>query len=97
MNRNVWIGIGAVLLIGGWLGYRQLRQASGSVGSLVPPGALLMLASDRLQDTLSARTLRTQMALRQIPIFDEARQRLDRFPLRHRRHQYGPESSWRKR
>ena len=79
MKKNVWIGIGAVLLIGGWLGYRQLRQASGSVGSLVPPGALLMLASDRLQDTLSARTLRTRIALRQIPIFDEARQRLDRF------------------
>ena len=79
MKRNVWIGIGAVLLVGGWLGYRQLRQVSGSVGSLVPPGALLMLASDRLQDTLSARALRTQIALRQVPIFDEARQRLDHF------------------
>lgn len=79
MKRTVWIGIGAVLLIGGWLGYRQLRQASGSISSLVPPGALLMLASDRLQDTLSTRTLRTRIALRQIPIFDEARQRLDRF------------------
>ena len=80
MNRNVWIGIGlVVLLVGGWFGYRQWRPASRTVGSLVPPGALLVLASNRLQDTVSARTLRTQISLRQIPIFNEARQRLDRF------------------
>lgn len=80
MNRNVGLGIGAiVLLIGGWLGYRQLFPVSRTVGALVPPGALLVLASDRLQDTVSARTLRTEISLRQIPVFDEARQRLDRF------------------
>ena len=80
MNRNVWIVIGlVVLLVGGWLGYRQWRPAERTIGSLVPPGALLVLASNRLQDTVSARTLRTEISLRQIPIFNEARQRLDRF------------------
>ncbi|MDB5243251.1 MAG: hypothetical protein JWP57_3876 [Spirosoma sp.] len=80
MNRNIWIGIGLiVLLVGGWLGYRQWRPAERTIGSLVPPGALLVLASNRLQDTVSARTLRTEISLRQIPVFNEARQRLDRF------------------
>lgn len=80
MNRNIWIGIGLiVLLLGGWLGYRHWRPAERSIGSLVPPGALLVLASNRLQDTVSARTLRTEISLRQIPVFNEARQRLDRF------------------
>ena len=79
MNRNVWIGIGIVaLLIGGWLGYRQWL-APRTVGMLVPPGALLVLSSYHLQDTVSARVLRTEISLRQVPIFDEARQRLDRF------------------
>ena len=80
MNKRVWIGIGVVvLLVGGWLGYRQWRGPGRTVGSLVPPGALLVLASNQLQDTVSARTLRTEISLRQIPIFNEARQRLDRF------------------
>lgn len=80
MKRSFWIGIGVVIiLLGGWLGYRRLFPATRTVGSLVPPGALLILASDRLQDTVSARALRTEMSLRQIPVFDEARQRLDRF------------------
>ena len=80
MNKRLWIGVGAVLLlVAGWFGYRQVFPAGRTVGSLVPPGALLVLASDRLQDTVSARTLRTQMSLRQVPVFDEARQRLDRF------------------
>ena len=80
MKKNLWISIGViVLLVGGWLGYRQLFPAKRTVGSLVPPGALLVLASDHLQDTISAKALRTEMSLRQIPVFDEARQRLDRF------------------
>ena len=80
MKRSLWIGVGAVmLLIGGWLGYRQVFPVVRTVGSLVPPGALLVLASDRLQDTVSARALRNEMSLRQIPVFDEARQRVDRF------------------
>ncbi|AKD54996.1 hypothetical protein [Spirosoma radiotolerans] len=80
MKRSLWITVGALLLlIGGWLGYRQVFPASRTVGSLVPPGALLVLASDRLQDTVSARVLRTQLSLRQLPVFDEARQKLDRF------------------
>ncbi len=80
MNKRLWIGIGAVVLLAiGWFGYRQLFPASRIVGSLVPPGALLVLASDRLQDTVSARVLRTQISLRQLPVFDEARQKLDRF------------------
>lgn len=80
MNRNVWIGVGmVVLLVGGWLGYRHWRPPGRTVGSLVPPGALLVLASNRLQDTVSARTLRTEISLRQVPVFNEARQRLDRF------------------
>ncbi len=80
MNKRLWIGIGAVVLLAiGWFGYRQLFPASRTVGSLVPPGALLVLASDRLQDTVSARVLRTQISLRQLPVFDEARQKLDRF------------------
>ncbi|MBC3785563.1 hypothetical protein [Spirosoma utsteinense] len=80
MNKRVWIGIGVLLLlIGGWLGYRHWRPSGRTVGSLVPPGALLVLASNRLQDTVSAQTLRKEISLRQIPIFNEARQRLDRF------------------
>ncbi|AUD01701.1 hypothetical protein [Spirosoma pollinicola] len=80
MKRSLWIGVGAVLLLlGGWLGYRQVFPAGRTVGSLVPPGALLVLASDRLQDTVSARVLRNQISLRQLPVFDEARQKLDRF------------------
>ena len=80
MKRSLWIGAGAVfLLVAGWFGYRQVVPANRTVGSMIPPGALLVLASDRLQDTLSARTLRTEMSLRQIPVFDEARQKLDRF------------------
>jgi len=80
MKRSLWIAVGTlVLLIGGWLGYRQFFPAGRTVGSLVPPGALLVLASDRLQDTVSARVLRTQLSLRQLPVFDEARQKLDRF------------------
>lgn len=79
MKRSVWIGVGAVLLIvGGWLGYRQLRHDDRGVGAFVPADALLMLASNRLQDTLSEQALRTQMSLQQVPIFDEARQRLNR-------------------
>ncbi len=80
MKKSIWIGIGAVVvLVIGWLGYRQLYPANRAVGSFVPPGALLVLASNRLQDTVSARALRTEISLRQIPVFDEARQRLDRF------------------
>ena len=80
MNKRLWIGIGLMLLlVAGWLIYRRFAPASRTIGSLVPPGALLVIASDQLQDTISARALRTQMSLRQIPVFDEARQRLDRF------------------
>ena len=79
MKNRLWIGVGGLfLLVMGWVGYRQLIP-DGEIGGFVPPGALLILASDQLQDTVSARTLRTQMSLRQVPIFDEARQRLDRF------------------
>ncbi|GAB4045259.1 hypothetical protein [Spirosoma litoris] len=80
MKRTLWIGIGALLLLAiGWWGYRQFFPVTRTVGSLVPPGALMILSSDRLQDTVSAQSLRTEMSLRQIPVFDEARQRLDRF------------------
>lgn len=80
MKRSYWIGLGIIaLLVGGWLGYRHFFPAKRTVGELVPPGALLVLASDHLQDTISAKALRTEMSLRQIPVFDEARQRLDRF------------------
>ncbi|WP_420149579.1 hypothetical protein [Spirosoma sp.] len=80
MKRNLWIGIGAIVLfVGGWLGYRRLFPAKQTIEALVPPGSLLILASDHLQDTISAKALRTEMSLRQIPVFDEARQRLDRF------------------
>lgn len=80
MNKRVWIGIGVlVLLVGGWLGYQQWRPSGRSIGSLVPPGALLVMASNQLQDTIPARVLRNEISLRQIPIFNEARQRLDRF------------------
>ena len=80
MTKRLWIGVGGLfLLLLGWLGYRQFFLEHRSIGSFVPPGALLILASDKLQDTVSARMLRTQMSLRQVPVFDEARQRLDRF------------------
>jgi hypothetical protein len=80
MNKKIWIGLAVVIaLIGGWLGYRHLFAAERTVGSLVPPGALLVIASDRLQDTTARQVQRTQISLRQIPVFDEARQRLDRF------------------
>ncbi|GAB3994756.1 hypothetical protein GCM10028807_33120 [Spirosoma daeguense] len=80
MTKRFWLGIAAaVLVIGGWFGYRLLFPAKQTVSSFIPPGALMVLASDRLQDTIPARVLRTQMAVRQVPVFDEARQRLDRF------------------
>ncbi|QJW89813.1 hypothetical protein HNV11_10705 [Spirosoma taeanense] len=80
MKRSLWIGVGAVvLLIVGWLAYRQFSPSNRTVGSLIPPGAVLVLASDRLQDTVSAQVLRKEISLQQVPIFDEARQRLDRF------------------
>ncbi|UFH52035.1 hypothetical protein [Spirosoma sp. KNUC1025] len=80
MKRSYWIGLGVIaLLVSGWLGYRHFFPAKRTVGELVPPGALLVIASDHLQDTISAKALRTEMSLRQIPVFDEARQRLDRF------------------
>lgn len=80
MKRNIWIGAGAiVVLVIGWWVYRQFVPASRTVGSLIPPGSLMILTSDRLQDTISPRVLRTEMSLRQIPVFDEARRRLDRF------------------
>jgi hypothetical protein len=80
MNKKIWIGLVVVIvLVGSWLVYRRLYANERTVGSLVPPGALLVIASDRLQDTTSRQALRTQIALRQIPVFDEARQRLDRF------------------
>ncbi len=80
MKRSVWIAVGAVLLVvGGWLGYRHVRPAQPTVARFVPTDALLMLASDHLQDTLSEQTLRTRMSLQQVPVFDEARRRLNRF------------------
>ena len=80
MKRSTWIGIGTVVLLaGGWLGYRLLNPAGRTVWSLMPSGALLVLASDRLQDTVSARALRNEIALQQLPVFAEASQRLDRF------------------
>lgn len=80
MNRRVLIGIGVLIVaIAGWLGYRQMHPPGRTVGSLMPSGSLLVLASNRLQDTVSAQELRTQISLPQIPVFAEARQRLDRF------------------
>ncbi|GAB3570927.1 hypothetical protein GCM10027578_28130 [Spirosoma luteolum] len=80
MNRRVLIGIGLVVVaLAGWLGYRQMHPPGRLIGSLMPSGALLVLASDRLQDTVSAQTLRTEISLQQLPIFAEARQRLDAF------------------
>ncbi|WP_338876111.1 hypothetical protein WBJ53_10725 [Spirosoma sp. SC4-14] len=80
MKRRTWIGIGALLLVvGGWLGYRQLFSPPPTVWSLMPAGSLLVLASDRLQDTVSAQDLRTHISLQQLPIFSEASQRLDQF------------------
>lgn len=80
MNRKLWIGIGTIILLfGGWFGYRQFFPSNRTVWSLMPSGSLLVLASDRLQDTVSAQALRTTIALQQLPIFHEAHQRLDRF------------------
>ncbi len=80
MNRRVLIGIGVVIVaIAGWLGYRQMHPPGRTVGSLMPSGSLLVLASNRLQDTVSAQELRTKISLQQLPVFAEARQRLDRF------------------
>lgn len=80
MKRSGWIGLSVFVLgIGGWLLYRQLHPTSRTVWSLMPSGALLVLASDRLQDTVSAQALRNEITLQQLPVFAEARQRLDRF------------------
>jgi hypothetical protein len=80
MKQRIWLGVGAVvLLIGGWLGYQQLGTDAHTMRSLIPSGALMVFASDRLQDTVSARILRNEISLQQVPIFDQARQRLGRF------------------
>jgi len=78
MNKRIWIGVGLVAVLG-WLGYRLADSSGRSLRALVPPDALLILASDRLQDSVSEQALRTQVSLRQMPVFDEALVRLERF------------------
>lgn len=80
MNNRIRLGLGVLaLLIVGWLTYRWVRPATSAVGRLVPPDALIVLASNRLQDTVSEQALRTEVTLQQVPLFGEARQRLDQF------------------
>lgn len=80
MNRKLWLGLGAMaVLVGGWLTFQRLHPPARTVWSLMPSGSLLVLASNRLQDTVSEQALRTEINLQQLPVFDEARQRLDRF------------------
>ncbi|CCH54666.1 hypothetical protein BN8_03861 [Fibrisoma limi BUZ 3] len=78
MDKRIWIGVGLVAVLG-WLGYRLADSSGRTLKALVPPDALLILASERLQDTVSEQALRTQVSLRQIPVFDEASVRLERF------------------
>lgn len=80
MNRKrIWYGLGSILLVAGlWLGY-QLFFRSRPVEALIPADALLTLESTTLQDSVSAKAMRTEMPLRQVPLYQEAIQRLDRF------------------
>lgn len=78
-RKRIWYGLGGVLLAAGlWLGY-QMFGRSKPVESLIPADALLTLESATLQDSVSAKAMRTEMPLRQVPLFQEAIQRLDRF------------------
>ncbi len=81
MNRKrIWYGLGGVLLLTALgVGYFLFGRSSRPVESLIPADALLMLDSATLQDSVSARAMRTEMPLRQVPLFAEAVQRLDRF------------------
>lgn len=80
MKQRIWIGLGIILVVVmGWAGYQQYIRQPQSLASLVPSDALLILDSATLQDSVSAKTLRTEMPLRQVPIFQEALWGLERF------------------
>lgn len=79
MKQRIWIGLGIVLLgVIGWVAYKQYVRQPQSLASLVPSDALLILDSATLQDFVSTKALRTEMPLRQVPIFQEALGGLER-------------------
>ncbi len=81
MNRKrIGYILGGVALVTALvLGYLWFGRSSRPVESLIPADALLMLESATLQDSVSAKAMRTEMPLRQVPLFQEALQRLEQF------------------
>ncbi|GAA4419668.1 hypothetical protein GCM10023187_54200 [Nibrella viscosa] len=81
MTRKwIWIGLGGLLVVlASWLGYRAFRQPGSAIDPFIPDDALLVLESTALQNRVPLRTLQTEMPLRQMPVFQEAVQRLERF------------------
>lgn len=78
MNRRIWLGIGAlVLLLGGWFGYKAFRS-SRPLSALVPSDALLVLESTHLLDSTTAQMQRQALTLNQIPLFEQAVAHLSR-------------------
>ncbi|KAB7730874.1 hypothetical protein F5984_12080 [Rudanella paleaurantiibacter] len=78
MNRRIWLGIGAiVLLLGGWLGFRAFHSNS-PLSVLVPSDALLVLESTHLLDSTTAQIQRQSLTLNQIPLFEQAVAHLSR-------------------
>ncbi|WP_345245498.1 hypothetical protein [Nibrella saemangeumensis] len=78
-RKGIWLGIGGLLLLGAWFSYQLIWRSGRSVEKLIPSDALLVLESAALQDTVPLRVLRTEMPLRQAPVFQEAVQRLEQF------------------
>lgn len=76
-RKRIGYVLGGILLAAGvWLGY-QLLFRSRPVEALVPADALLTLESTTLQDSVSPKAMRTEMPLRQVPLFEEACWRLE--------------------
>ncbi len=81
--KSTKYGIGlliALLGLAGWWAYRTIQPTASSLNRLIPPDALIVLESQVEPGGESGSTA-NQLYLRQLPLFAEAQQKLDRFLL----------------
>lgn len=79
-RKRIWFSLAGLTLVALAIGtYLTVWRTNRSVESLMPADALLVFESAALQDSVSTKAMRTEMPLRQAPIFQEAVQRLERF------------------